>query len=313
MRRLGWLLVLIGVTAAACAKGSPTGSSPSPAPTATSGSPSALATAADCARAASFVSSGVLTLGTGNPAYSPYFAGGETKSHPEWKFNDPYTGKGFEDAVAYEVANRLGFSADQVTWTVAPFGQLFKPGPKNFDVAIEQIDYNAKRARALDLTESYYDKARALVAVKGTPITKATTIADLRPFKLATEIGTTDYDYIVNTIQPTKEAGAYHSLSDAVAAINAHQVDGLVVDLPTALYMADPFVQEVKNSVVVGQFPATPGQAEYFSMALPKGSSLTSCANQAIEEMKSDGTLSDITTEWLSQRTNVGEVPTFAA
>jgi polar amino acid transport system substrate-binding protein len=114
-------------------------------------------------------------------------------------------------------------------------------------------------------------------------------------------------------IQPTKEPGAYNSLSDAVAAINAHQVDGLVVDLPTALYMADPFVQEVKHSVVVGQFPPQPGESNYFSMALAKGSALTACVNLALQEMKDDGTLQDITDEWLSKQTNVGEVPTFSS
>src|SRR5213593_4470962 len=245
-----WVVVAAGsFVLSACSKATPTTAPSSPSPSA---SP---ATAATCAAGATFFKSGVLTIGTDNPAYPPYFAGGETKAHKEWKFNDPYTGKGFEDAVAYEVAKRLGFSQSQVTWVVAPFVQTYKPGAKNYDFAIEQIDYGPKRAKAVDFSDSYYDKARAVVARKGTPITKATSLADLKDFKLATQIGTTDYDFIVNVIQPNKEPGAYNSLADAVAAINAHQIDGLVVDLPTALYMADPFVQEVKNSTVVGQFP----------------------------------------------------------
>jgi polar amino acid transport system substrate-binding protein len=258
------------------------------------------------------VKSEVLTIGTDNPAFPPYFAGGETKAHKSWKFNDPYTGKGFEDAVAYEVANRLGFSQEEVTWVVAPFGQTYKPGPKDWDFAIEQIGYSAKRANAVDFTDSYYDTARAVVAVKGTPITSAKTVEDLRAYKLATQIGTTDYDFIVNVIQPTKEPGAYNSLSDAVAAINAHQIDGLVVDLPTALYMADPFVQEVKNSTVVGQFTPEPGGA-HFGMTLQKGSSLTPCIDLALQEMKADGTLQTITQLWLSEKTNVGTVPVFGS
>jgi polar amino acid transport system substrate-binding protein len=253
---------------------------------------------------------GELTIGTDNPAYPPYFAGGETKANPDWKFNDPYTGKGFEDALAYEIADRMGFSTDQVKWTVAPFGQLFKPGPTNFDFAIEQISYSPKRTEAVDLSDSYYDVTQALVAVKGTPIASATSVADLKPYKLASQIGTTGYDYIVNTIQPDQEAGAYDKLSDAVAAINAGQVDGLVVDYPTALYMADPFVQQVKNSVVVGQFQTT-AQGEYFSIGLEKGSALTDCVNQVIGQLKSDGTLEQLQTTWLTEKTNVGKVPTL--
>jgi polar amino acid transport system substrate-binding protein len=315
MRKAWWALIAL-VVVSACANTPQAGSSSPPASPGTSpsasASPSATLTAADCAAAATLVAPGGLTIGTDNPAFSPYFMGGETKEHKEWQFNDPYTGKGFEDAVAYEMASRLGYSADQVTWTVAPFGQLFKPGAKDFDVAIEQIGYNQKRANAVDLTDSYYDVARAVVARKGTPITQATSIADLQQYRLATQIGTTDYDFITDVIQPTKEPGAYNSLADAVAAINAHQVDGLVVDLPTALYMADPFVQQVKNSVVVGQFPPQ-AESNYFSMALAKGSAFTACVNLAIQEMKDDGTLQSITDEWLSKQTNVGEVPTFSS
>jgi polar amino acid transport system substrate-binding protein len=295
---------VVALVLVACSSGK---STPNPS---TSRSPSA--TAADCAGTATLLHSGVLTIGTDNPAFPPYFAGGETKKHKSWQFNDPYTGEGFEDAVAYEVASRMGFAKDQVTWVVAPFNQTYKPGATDWDLAIEQIDYSAKRAKAVDFSDSYYDKARAVVAVKGTPITQATTITELKDFKLASQIGTTDYEFITDVIQPSKEPGAYNSLADAVAAINAHQVDGLVVDLPTALYMADPFVQEVKKSTVVGQFPADPGGA-HFGMTFKKGSSLVACVNLALKEMTADGTLAGLTTTWLSEKTNVGTVPVFGS
>jgi polar amino acid transport system substrate-binding protein len=201
----------------------------------------------------------------------------------------------------------MGFSTDHVQWTVAPFGQTYKPGPKDYDFAIEQISYSAKRAQAVDFSESYYDVNQALVGVKGTPITGATSIADLKPYALAAQIGTTNYDFITQTIQPDKEPGVYNSTADAVAALNAGQIDGIVVDLPTALYLADPYVQEVKNGVVVGQFQNLSG--EHFGMTFTKGSALVACVNLALEEMKSDGTLADITQTWLSKKTNVGEVP----
>jgi polar amino acid transport system substrate-binding protein len=267
-------------------------------------------TAAACAQQdqGSFTTGGQLTVGTDNPAYPPYFAGGTDKKHSDWKFNDPYADKGFEDAVAYAVADRLGFSKSQVQWTVAPFNQTYAPGAKNYDFAIEQISYTKKRAQAVNFSESYYDVNQAIVSVKGNPITKATSIAGLRNFEIATQIGTTSYDFIKNVIKPTKEPGAYNSFADSVAALNAGQVDAIVVDLPTALYMADPFVQQVKHGVVVGQF-ATSAQGEYFGMTFSKGNPLVACVNQALDELKSDGTLQQITTTWLSEKTNVGRVP----
>jgi len=306
MRRLLVAAASLAVLLAACANDNPSvGGQPSGTP-----APATPATAAACAsqNASAFTSAGRLTIGTDNPAYPPYFTGGETKDHPEWKFNDPYTGKGFEDEVAYAVAKRLGFAKGDVQWTVAPFGQTYKPGPKDYDFAIEQISYSAKRAQAVDFSDSYYDVNQALVSVKGNPITAAKTIADLRPYSIATQIGTTSYDFIKNVIQPTKQPGAYNSLSDSVAALNAGQVDAIVVDLPTALIMTDPFVQEVKNGVVVGQF-ATSAQGEHFGMTFAKGSPLVPCVNQALAELKGDGTLQDITKTWLSKKTNVGTVP----
>ncbi len=311
MRKLviGAATLLLALTACASDNPSVGGDSGS----GTGAVPTKPATAQACAQqnGGSFYADGRLTIGTDNPAYPPYFAGGETDAHKDWKFNDPYTGKGFEDAVAYEVADRLGFSKDQVDWTVAPFGQTYKPGPKNYDFAIEQISYSAKRAQAVDFSQSYYDVNQSIVSVKGNPITKATGIADLKDYSIATQIGTTSYDFIQNVIQPNKEPGAYNSLADSVAALNAGQVDAIVVDLPTALYLADPFVQEVKNGVVVGQFQ-TSEQGEYFGTTFTKGSPLVACVDQALDEMKSDGTLEQIQTTWLSEKTNVGKVPVLS-
>ncbi len=304
MRKALLAVAVFALLGAACASSSTT-STPAAGGTAS--------TAAECAASGTFVTDGTLTIGTDNPAYPPYFQGG-TENGSEWKINDPNTGKGFESAVAYEIADRMGFSNDQVAWTVVKFAQSYAPGPKSFDFDINQISHSAKRATAVDFSESYYDVNQALVVVKGTPIAAATSLTDLQQYTLAAPLGTTSYDLITNYIQPTKDPGVYQTLADSVAALNAGQVDGLVVDYPTALYLADPYVQEVKDSTVLAQFPndAVEG-GEYFGTVQGKDSPLTPCINLALQEMKDDGTLDTITDEWLSKKTNVGEVPTFSA
>jgi polar amino acid transport system substrate-binding protein len=192
-----------------------------------------------------------------------------------------------------------------------PFAQSYAPGSKDFDFDINQISYSAKRAQTVDFSDSYYDVNQAVVVVKGTPIASATSVGDLAQYKLAAPLGTTSSDLISSYIGGSP--GTFQTLRDAVAAINAGQADGLVVDYPTALYMADPYVQQVHDSIVLAQFPndAVEG-GEYFGTVQPKGSSLTPCINLALQEMKDDGTLSDITDEWLSKKTNVGEVPVWS-
>ena len=300
MKRIWLSGLLVVITLSACAKASST---------AASGPTTAAKTAAVCSKTASFLTDGTLTIGTGNPAYSPFFQGGTT-SGSEWKLNDPTTGKGFEDAVAYAVAERLGYSADQVTWVPVKFDESYAPGPRPFDFNLQQVAYKPVRAKAIDYSTGYYISNQALVAIKGTPITNAKTIADLQSYKLGAPIGTTSYDFIANTVQPDGGPAPYQTQDDAVAAINAGQVDGLIVDLPTALYMADPYVQQVKNSVVVGQFNNPPGEAPpYWGMTFSKGSDLRPCADLALAELKKDGTLDQITKTWLSDKTNVGTVP----
>ena len=311
MRKVFAFLVVGSLLFAACAEDNPTIGGSGATATGGSGQTGAGSTAADCASAEAdaFKSPGTLTIGTDNPAFPPWFSGGETDAHSEWKFDDPYTGKGYEAATAYAVAEAMGFTKDQVQWVVAPFNQTYKPGDKDYDFAIEQISYSAKRDQAVDFSESYYDVQQALVAVKGSPIAGATSIADLAGYTIAAPIGTTSYDYIVANI-PDATAGSYTTLSDTVAALNAGQVDAIVVDAPTAFYLADPFVQEVKDGVVVGLFPPA-GEQEYFGLTFVTGSPLVRCANLALEEIKADGTLDAIHQKWLVENTNVGQVPEF--
>jgi polar amino acid transport system substrate-binding protein len=250
---------------------------------------------------------GQLTVGTDNPAYSPWYAGGTSKDSP-WKINDPNTGKGFESAVAYAVAEQMGFSDGEVEWIEVPFNQIFKPGPKDFDFAINQVSFKPARDEAVDFSDSYYDVNQALVAVKGTPIASATSLEGLKQYKLGAPVGTTSFDYIEQNIQPEQDPAVYDTQNDAITALNNGQIDGIVVDLPTAFYIADPFVQQVENSVVVGQFP-TVGEQEYFGMVFEEGNPLVDCVNRALDALKADGTLQEIQQEWLSEKTNVGEAP----
>jgi polar amino acid transport system substrate-binding protein len=310
MRKVFAFLVVGSLLFAACAEDNPTIGATGGTATGGTGATTP-ATAADCAaaNADAFKSPGTLTVGTDNPAFPPWFSGGETDAHSEWKFDDPYTGKGYEAATAYAVAEAMGFTKDQVAWVVAPFAQTYKPGDKDYDFAIEQISYSAKRDEAVDFSDSYYDVQQALVAAKGSPIASATSISDLAGTTIAAPIGTTSYDYIVANI-PDATAGSYTTLSDTVAALNAGQVDAIVVDAPTAFYLADPFVQEVKDGVVVGLFPPA-GEQEYFGLTFVTGSPLVQCADLALAEIKADGTLDAIHQEWLVEKTNVGQVPEF--
>ena len=241
------------------------------------------------------VSSGKLTIGTDNPAYPPWFGG---TPQGEWKISDPESGKGFESAVAFAVAEEMGFTKDEVEWTVVPFNNSFKPGPKDFDFDINQISYTPKRAEAVDFSDSYYDVNQSVVALKDSKIAGATSLADLKDAKLGAPVGTTSYDYITENIQPSQQPQVYDTLDAGVAALKAKQIDGLVVDLPTAFFVT---AVQVPNGKIVGQFP-TIGSQEYFGMVLAKDSPLTECVNEALAHLKDSGELAQIQQTWLSDK-----------
>jgi polar amino acid transport system substrate-binding protein len=255
------------------------------------------AAGASCTKAhLTLVKPGQLTVGTDNPAYPPWYAGGTKSSF--WKINDPATGKGYESAVAYAVAKQLGFSPSAVHWTWVPFNRSFAPGKKSFDFDINQISYTPERAKVVTFSKSYYDVNQAVVVLKGTKIANVNSIAGLRPFKLGAQIGTTSYDFITSTIKPTTQPAAYQQNAAAVQALKNKQIDGLVVDLPTAFYVS---AAQVPNSKVLGQFES--GGAGYFGMVFAKGNSLAACVNQALATLRANGTLKQLQQQWLAKAT----------
>ena len=247
-------------------------------------------TAADCAQGKT-MKSGVLTVGTDSPAYDPWF-----------RHNDPTNGQGYESAVAYAVAKQLGFSKSAVVWTKVPFNSSYAPGPKHFDFDINQISITPARAKVVDFSNGYYDAAQAIVAIKGTPAASATSLADLKSYKIGAQTGTTSLTAIRDQIQPSSDAVVFQGTNDAKQALQNGQVDAIVADLPTAFFLV---AAEIDNGTIVGQFASTGGQPEQFGMLFGKGNPLVSCVNQAVATLKNDGTLTRFEKKWLTDTVDV--------
>jgi polar amino acid transport system substrate-binding protein len=292
-----------GATPAPSASAAPSVAAPSAAPSvaaSVAASVQPTATPSPCGPTKfTLATAGKLTIGTDNPAYPPYYDIPAAATKP-WELGDPTDGKGFESAFAYALAAKLGFAQTDVTWIVVPFDNSFAPGTKKFDLDINQISYTKERAGAVDMSDGYYTLNQSIVALKANGLAAVTSIAGMKGFKFGAQLGTTSLDTINNVIAPTAAAKVYTTNDDAIAGLKAKQIDGLVVDLPTAFYVT---AAQVDNSVIVGQFPAPTGaDAEHFSVVLPLGSSVTNCVNSSIAAMKADGSLDAITKEWLSDK-----------
>jgi polar amino acid transport system substrate-binding protein len=238
---------------------------------------------------------GTLTVGTDNPAFPPYFSDA-TQTDP-WEFGDPTNGQGFESAIAYALAEQLGFSEDEVEWIPVPFNNSIAPGPKDFDVYLAQVSYTEERTEAVDLSEGYFFSNQALVTTSDSPLADATSLADVAEGRLGAAGNTTSLTYITDRIQPSEEPRVYEDNTGVKSALEAGQIDGAVFDLATAFYIVNV---EMEDGVVVGQFPSDPDEKEHFSFVLDLDSPLTECVDEALLTMGENGELDAIAEEWLS-------------
>jgi polar amino acid transport system substrate-binding protein len=236
------------------------------------------------------IEDGVLTVATGNPAFSP------------WVIDDaPESGEGFEAAVAYAVAAEMGYEGDAVVWTRTDFDAAIQPGAKDFDINLQQFSITDERKATIDFSLPYYTSNQAIVALEGSAAEGATSIADLKDVKFGAQAGTTSLDFITDVIQPTEEPFVYDDNVGAKAALEANQIDAAVFDLPTALFVS---AVEIEGSAVIGQFPAESGDTtDQFGMVLEKDSPLTPCVDAAIQAITDDGTLEALTAQWLADNT----------
>lgn len=236
------------------------------------------------------VTPGKLTIATGEPAYSPWVEN-----------NDPASGKGFEAAVAYAVAGKLGFANADVVWVRSTFDAAVAPGAKDWDFNLQQFSITEERRKAADFSSPYYTTAQAVVTLKGSPVSGATTVAELKGALLGAQTGTTSHRMLTETVAPTTAPSVFNNSQDTVQALKGGQVDAIVVDLPTALYLV---ASELDDGVVVGQFADTSG-GDQFGLVLPKGSALTAAVTGAVDALRADGTLDSLTKTWLSETVNV--------
>ncbi len=240
-----------------------------------------------------------LTLSTDNPAFSPWWEG-TPPADSEWVAEDygkfPPSGQGYEGATAAAIAKALGFTPAETDWIAnAVFENAFAPGPKPFDFHLAQIAITPERAQAVDFSDPYFDSVQAIVALAANPITKATTIQELKAFKLGAATNTTSLTFLENVIAPTTDVSVFNDNATLVQALQNGLIDGLVADINSGIYMKDV---QLTGAVLAGEFDSSQ-QVDQMGIVLEKGSALTACVNEALAVIKSDGTLQSIYDQWI--------------
>ncbi len=237
---------------------------------------------------------GTLTVATGEPVFEPWMVD-----------DDPANGEGFESALVYSLAAELG--VETVEWTRTGFDEAVAPGAKDFDFNIQQYSITAARDEVVDFSEGYYQVEQAIIGATDSPAASAGSIDDLKELRLGAAIGTTSLDYIETTIEPSNEAAVYDDNVAAKSAFDAGQVDGIVMDLPTAYFIT---AVEIPDASIIGVLPRASDSPEELGMLFEDGSPLVACVNEALGALRDGGTLDALEDEWLNQG---GSIPTLSS
>ncbi|MFE6735426.1 ABC transporter substrate-binding protein [Microbacterium sp. NPDC057650] len=235
------------------------------------------------------VTAGKLTIATGEPNYEPWFVD-----------DDPANGKGFEGAVANAVAKELGFDSKDIEWVRTGFDEAIAPGPKDWDVNIQQFSVTDQRKKAVDFSSPYYTTTQAVVVLNDSPAAKATTVDELKKIKVGVAAGTTSYTVAKDQLGE-KSLSVFNTVDDVVLALKSGQIDAMVTDLPGAFYVTGA---QIDNATVSGQFASTDG-GDDFAFVLPKGSALTADVSKAVDTLRENGTLDELQQKWLSDAVDV--------
>ena len=245
----------------------------------------------DSSSACPTIESGKLTIATGTPAFEPWVVG-----------DAPESGEGFEAAIAYAVASELGYTNENIVWVRTGFDEAVQPGAKNFDFNLQQYSITEERKATVSFSDPYYSTNQAVVGFADSPVASATKLSELKELKFGAQSGTTSLDFILNVIKPTNEPFIYDDNAGAKAALEAKQIDAIVVDLPTAFYIS---AVEIEGSKVIGQFPLSDAvAADNFGLLFDKDNKLVDCVNTALGALKESGKLAEIEKTWLADKTN---------
>lgn len=221
------------------------------------------------------IEAGKLIVGT-NAAFPPFEYIGDD-GNPD----------GFDMALIKAVGEKLGL---EVVINDMEFSSLVSSIGSKIDVAIAGMTVTEERQQMVDFSESYYDAVQYVLISADSEIKEA---ADLEGKNIGVQLGTTG-DFLAQDITGAT-VNSYDKAVDAVNDLVNGRNDLVIIDKNPALVFESNFEGKV-IAIEGAQFGF---EAEQYAIALPKDSALTAAVNQAVEDIKADGTFDALVKEYI--------------
>lgn len=217
---------------------------------------------------------GILTVGSDIP-YKPFEFG-----------QPPY--EGFDVDVVNAVAERLDLEAEFVK---TPFDTIFRDVAQGkFDMVASAATITPEREQQVAFSDPYFAADQALVVTEDSDIA---TVDDLTGRTIGAQLGTTGEVY-ADDETGAEEVRTYDLVDDAFQALASGQIEAAIIDFPVA---AD--AENAGQGIVVAEtIPTEESYGFAFSKDTPE---LVDAVNEALAEVKGDGTYTEIYEEWFGQ------------
>jgi polar amino acid transport system substrate-binding protein len=221
---------------------------------------------------------------------------GAYPSNPPWEAkNEKGEFEGFEVDLAKAIAKKLNRDLDlqdlgfQALFAATSSGRI--------DLAISTITITAERLKTQAFTQPYYDSDMALAAAETTPLKTVTDVKGKTLGALATSTGET---WIRANMEKYGIAGikTYNTQQDLLLDTRNGRVDGAISDLAGMQFT----FQKMPGMKIVERIKT----GDQYAMMMRKGSPLLEPVNNAISELKQDGTLAALHKKWLGADADAG-------
>lgn len=226
------------------------------------------------------INDGKLTIAT-SPDFPPF----------ENLEGDEYVG--FDIDLGKAIAEEMGLEAEFTTIQFDGIVPAIQAGGQA-DVGISGITVQPDRAESVDFTDPYYIADQSVAVMKGGDITadNAADALNAEGMIIAVQSGTTGETFAQENF-PNATIQPYTNATDCFAAMQAGQANAVCMDKAVVEQM-------VSNAYTDAEIVMNEATGEEYAVAVSKDNpELTAAINEAIATLQENGTIDDLTAQWL--------------
>jgi ABC-type amino acid transport substrate-binding protein len=210
-------------------------------------------------------------------------------AYPPFEYSPKGVPKGFDIDLMNEIAKRAGF---EVEYKNVRFDSILRGLDADlFDAAISAMTITREREQQIDFSDPYFNADQALLVASDS---KVQSVDDMAEAPVGVQEGSTG-QMEAEELRDGGQIGEikpYRTIGEAFAALEEEEVQGVIYDLSAAHGRIVESGGEVR-------FVEPISTGEQYGIAFPKDSPLVDPVNQALVEIKDDGTYEKLYKKWI--------------